>query len=232
MGSLDKGNMLDPMQMERYILMAEKFVHQFRSPLTGVNGYIELLKEKETSVAGLKYLNKVEEGLNESFSMLKRTEFFAQPVSVQPTWFSLDLFIQTIRQSFDKTNNENILFSAPDNQMEIFSDFHALTQIVTELLNNALESDSADDHSVYFNIFAEGTIQIKNEVTGLTDQDLSHLFLPFYTTKSLHMGLGLPICQHFCQELSAPLQASLDHDRQVICFQLNEIKMAPSRANN
>ena len=81
--------MQDHVHIKNYKLIAEKFVHQFRSPLTGVLGYIEMLKEDETSKKKKEYLEKVENGLNESFSILKQVEYFAQPVTIQRSRFTL-----------------------------------------------------------------------------------------------------------------------------------------------
>ena len=38
-------------------------------------------------------------------------------------------------------------------------------------------------------------IEVQDEGTGISDEELPHIFEPFYTTKRDGLGLGLPICQ-------------------------------------
>lgn len=209
--------MQDHVHMERYKQIAEKFVHQFRSPLTGVLGYIEMLKENETSTKKKEYLEKIENGLNESFSILKQVEYFAQPVSIQRTRFTLTEMLEAVRQNFRDSDLDRIKFTIPDQKIYITSDFLLLTRMLTELLRNAVEyGDEETTDPICFEFLENGTIVVKNQTYDLSPGDLEQFILPFYTTKALHIGLGLSICDHYSQKLSSPLELSLESDTIVL----------------
>jgi PAS domain S-box-containing protein len=75
----------------------------------------------------------------------------------------------------------------------------AIQQVLVNLLHNAFEA-SADTAGHERKVVVEARhtdseleVLVRDAGVGLTDEDLEHLFQPFYTTKVEGMGLGLPI---------------------------------------
>ncbi|MFJ7356433.1 sensor histidine kinase [Phyllobacterium sp. NPDC097923] len=54
----------------------------------------------------------------------------------------------------------------------------------------------------------ESIIRVSDNGPGLSDDTLSQLFQPFFTTKSDGMGLGLSLCQRIIQRASGVLTAA------------------------
>ena len=61
-------------------------------------------------------------------------------------------------------------------------------------------------------------IDILDGGTGINDENLSHLFNPFFTTDQAGTGLGLYLSQAFCEANQARLLYVPEHEKT--CFRL------------
>jgi signal transduction histidine kinase len=70
----------------------------------------------------------------------------------------------------------------------------AVSSVLSEIVKNAIES-SGRDKVVVEVVAAENVVKfvVVDRGKGVPEEDLSKIFLPFYTTKSKHLGLGLAI---------------------------------------
>jgi two-component system NtrC family sensor kinase len=78
-----------------------------------------------------------------------------------------------------------------------------LHQVVVGLLRNALEA-SPPEHTIRVRLapdpFGERpgiALEVSDEGSGISPEDLERIFDPFFTTKGSQQGLGLALCQHF-----------------------------------
>ncbi|MDA4631736.1 ATP-binding protein, partial [Escherichia coli] len=89
-----------------------------------------------------------------------------------------------------------------------------LEQVIHNLLRNALDAlNQSEQMNKRITIETraepnESIIRVSDNGPGLSDDTLSQLFQPFFTTKSDGMGLGLSLCQRIIQRASGVLTAA------------------------
>ncbi len=80
---------------------------------------------------------------------------------------------------------------------KIFGDVQQLEQVFINLLNNSIDSITANGNIIIRIIrktaeFGESVIiTIEDTGTGISDETLQKIFIPFFTTKAIHQGTGL-----------------------------------------
>jgi signal transduction histidine kinase len=108
-----------------------------------------------------------------------------------------------------------------------------LQQVILNLIVNAIHAMSGVDarrdlHLSTANIASEGTlVAVRDSGSGLSHDQLSRLFEPFYTTKPDGLGLGLPICRAIIEAHGGRLWATPNEPHGAV-FQFT---LPPSRTN-
>ncbi|MGF1670555.1 MAG: sensor histidine kinase [Balneolaceae bacterium] len=209
-----------------YSVIAEQFVHQFRSPLAGISGYLELLREHIETEKGRELLGKTEPAMNELFTMLDRIEEFAQPVSANITTFSFDQFQALMNELIGSDEIKKVTIQNEDQIKTITSDYYLLGKIIMELLVNALEASSRKkDDSVILSFSSDGKIEVENSISPAYTFDISRLYIPFYSTKAKHLGIGLALCEKYCRKLNLTLSETICNKTNTIRFQIRNVLM-------
>lgn len=102
-------------------------------------------------------------------------------------------------------------------------DPYQLEQVLTNLINNGLRFSSKAHPHAYVTLEVNDMgrylhIDVIDEGTGVSPNDLQYLFNPFFTTDHQGTGLGLYLSQAFCQANHADLQYVPNH--QHTCFRI------------
>lgn len=107
---------------------------------------------------------------------------------------------------------DQAVFLEVENQLAVSSfpgDSQKLQQVLVNLIKNAVEASCED--SVVSLIFQQSKeyliISVKDQGSGMSQEELSQIFQPFYTKKSAGTGLGLPICQRIIEAHEGILSA-------------------------
>ncbi len=80
----------------------------------------------------------------------------------------------------------------------VLVDPRQLEQVLINLIGNAIdELESKDDSTIEVSVFksrtGKDTIEIRDNGSGISDENISNIFMPFYTTKKMGTGVGLSI---------------------------------------
>lgn len=209
-----------------YAKIAEQIVHQLRSPLSGISGYVEMLQDQETTDSKLKILEKIDAGLRDTFLLLNRIEKFAQPVSANITTFEFNQFIESIDRFIGHANMKRVIINADEKINTITTDFYLLGNILKELVYNAFQaSENLEDDKVIIRFKKRGSIEIENRIDDEEYPDFDRFFLPFYTNKARQPGLGLSLCKKYCRSINLTLTPITTGDKDVIIFKVGNILM-------
>ncbi|WP_417615814.1 sensor histidine kinase [Oceanisphaera sp.] len=105
----------------------------------------------------------------------------------------------------------SILWPEGLEQHWVTGDIGRIEQVLVNLISNALQA-MAEQPSPRVEIRLHSTPQwvqlsVRDQGPGLSPDTLSHVFEPFYTTKSAGMGLGLSISQRIVHSLNGRLEA-------------------------
>ncbi len=98
----------------------------------------------------------------------------------------------------------HITISLEDPELTIFADEKLLSQVVLNLVRNAIQSfDNQKDKGVVIRagIQADSTkfIEVKDNGSGIAPEQLSDIFVPFFTTKEDGSGIGLSLSKRVMQ---------------------------------
>lgn len=92
----------------------------------------------------------------------------------------------------------------------IIGDTPAIDKVIANILDNAIEATEEVDNPE-IEVKASGTddfviISVKDNGTGISEQDISKVLLPLFSTKSGKQGMGLPIAKKLLFKMDGQIE--------------------------
>ncbi|MEQ4490289.1 MAG: PAS domain-containing sensor histidine kinase [Dehalococcoides mccartyi] len=176
-------------------------VHELKTPLTPIVLNSEMLEDnlegKHKKLADNIKLSSLEllARINELYDMAKGE---VGTLQINRTWISLFDLINEIASVLSPSLNSKQLslqlFFRP-HLPPVYADQNRLKQVLVNLLNNAITFSLPKNKITMICGFNQKyvTIEIMDEGTGISEDDLHKLFKPYVLTKSDGLGLGLAL---------------------------------------
>ncbi|WKD29174.1 HAMP domain-containing histidine kinase [Halomonas sp. KG2] len=185
--------------------------HDLRTPLASMQGYIESLKLRRDRLSpqeqdrfldiALKEGRRLSRLVDELFELAALEAREKQPVS-EP--FPLAELVHDVVQKHDQTARDNHLaltLSGNPALPTAYADLAMTERVLDNLISNAIAYSPAGGHIdvVLSQTNGEPQVCIQDSGPGIAEQDLPHIFDPFYRGETSsgagHAGLGLAIAR-------------------------------------
>jgi two-component system sensor histidine kinase HydH len=196
--------------------LAAGVAHEIRNPLSSIKGFATYFKERyqdipqdqQTATIMIQEVDR----LNRVVSQLLE---FARPVTVKPQPTNLKSLIDdSIKLIENQTAEKRIAVKTRTSisATDIMVDPDRMGQVMLNICLNAIESmDGGGELNIELAPGEEAggvEIQISDSGGGISPQDLSKIFDPYYTTKSSGTGLGLAITHNIIEALGGQIKVS------------------------
>ncbi len=170
--------------------------HELNTPLANILGFTELLKERITDPSAIRDLEKIVDNAIFSREVVKKLMFFACEMPQRMKLVALIPVVENILKLLGpslRTKNINLTKSFGDDSIELRADTVQLTQVIFNLIMNAIYFSPKNGHiGIDINDIGKTVqIRISDEGPGIDDKNEDKVFEPFFTTKPLGEGSGL-----------------------------------------
>lgn len=218
--SLERAN-TELKQAQDEIIRSEKFAsvgrlsagvaHEIGNPIGIVLGYLELIKKGKTSEEETRdFLDRVESEITRINVIIKQLLDFSRPSSGKPEKKHVHQLIKdaiNMMRPQPMMGEIQIHLELEASKDEVFVDPNHLQQVFLNIILNAADAlmdknpSYRADYTKALTItsmdadpFVE--VRFKDNGMGIPDEEISHVFDPFYTTKDpgKGTGLGLSVC--------------------------------------
>ena len=189
--------------------MSSMIVHDLRGPLQVISNSLYMMKthpEKQEIFTGYisEAINRCNDMLNELSTSTKKTPLNLEKTSVEDIINDASLQLELV---------ENVKYDKIiETQTELYLDKLKFRRIFDNLFKNAVEAMPAggkitvsvkeDQNDVIIKVMDTGT--------GIQKERLSSLFVPFQSTKSRGMGLGLAFCKNAVESHGGEISVESD----------------------
>ncbi|WP_299513179.1 PAS domain-containing sensor histidine kinase [uncultured Rummeliibacillus sp.] len=178
--------------------MAASIAHEIKNPMTSLKGFTDLMKMTATD-ENKRYLSvidseiqRIENIVNEFLNLSKPGDYEMNVISIR------ELLKETIELMQPQALIHNIRIEFEESNLgedHILGNKHKMKQVFINLLKNAIEvmpTGGSIKINCSYDYQKQVTITVQDEGTGMSEQQLQNIFMPFYTTKPEGTGLGLP----------------------------------------
>ena len=146
------------------------------------------------------------ERLEELVSFIGRIAELAKLPHPEPQWHSVDDFMHELmaRYALQLREQQNIalIYRAEKPNMEFYADRFLLMRVFENVLKNAAESISDRAGEIRIEVVGQGehcTFLVSDNGSGITPEQQTQLFMPFFSSKATGQGLGLLLCREILQ---------------------------------
>jgi signal transduction histidine kinase len=181
--------------------LSASIAHEINNPLAGVLTYTKLMAKKisgdtlDKEVA-LDYLAKMESEVGRCSRIIRNLLDFSR--QAEPTLRLVDVN-QVIEQVLAMVGHQaqlqevDVVRELSPSLPKVMADFDKLQQVFTNLTLNAIQAMSGGGKLTLRTSVANGQVRIDVQDTGcgISKENLSKLFTPFFTTKEKGSGVGL-----------------------------------------
>ena len=205
-------------------------IHDVRTPMNAVMGFLELLSLKELNKEKKEYLDTALKSgetmvtlINDALDISKMA---SGKMSIEKVAFSpleeLSDVARLFHNTAKKKNISLITFYDPNLPLEIHSDYHRIKQIMNNLLSNAVKFTPEKGEIIlelHYDKDRDGlTVSIKDNGIGIAEDMQKNIFTPYTQEKNSTSreyggtGLGLSISQQLSVLLGGKLQLESKED--------------------
>ncbi len=207
---------LDEKEIESWMKLIRVLMHEIMNSITPITSLSESLsriynkagvpvspdqvttKTISTTLQGLNVIEKQGKGLMsfvESYRKLTRV-----PEPEKRLFRVGDLLnrVQVLYSSLERSDRVDLSFSIKDPELEIFADQNLISQVLLNLVKNALEANEENRDGKIL-IVADINNNNRPEICvidngpGISEENLDEIFVPFFTTRQNGSGIGLSI---------------------------------------
>ena len=198
--------------------MSAGIAHEFKNSLATISGYAQMLA-KESGESNQKFAAKIA-AETESLARIV-TEFleFARPHGMSRQIVDLRPVLEDCAQ---EAGVDLQLSGTP--HMRVSGDSVLLRQAISNLLRNSAEAarNGARVKVAVSGSLREDKLQVSlaDNGRGIAGEDLSRIFIPFFTTKNTGTGLGLALVHRIITEHGGSIAVSSDPNGTVFTLSL------------
>ena len=205
--------------------MSAGLAHEIRNPLGAIKGAAQVIQEQSADDQGSEFVRIIVEEVDRLNTVVSQFLDYARPMQLDRDPVSLGPVLRNTVRMIDTDgvpDGVTIDLDLADELPPVPADVEKLRQVLLNLVRNGLEAMqgggelriSARHHRALRRVRPLGStgnqrrlgalinplagaieISIEDQGDGISPEDLSRLFIPFYTTKNAGNGLGLPICE-------------------------------------
>lgn len=186
--------------------------HEIRNPLTSINFNVQLLAKKgDTGDAARNLIKDTQEGIDRIRILIKGMLDFAKPSLPSLKSDSLLRVVQgsiALLESQLKEKKVEVRCEMQDNLPPVVLDAHQIQQVLVNLLLNGMQAmpeggvirivshlqNASGKHGDHIQL------QVIDQGSGISRDNLSRIFNPFFTTKPEGTGLGLSIVHKILEQ--------------------------------
>jgi two-component system nitrogen regulation sensor histidine kinase NtrY len=238
----DIKNELDEKEVESWMKLIRVLMHEIMNSITPITSLSESLsniystggkpvlpeqinsKTIATTLQGLNVIKEQGKGLMsfvESYRKLTRV-----PEPVKKTFRVSDLMgrVQILYNSLENSASTKMSVLLTNPELEIFADQNLISQVLINLLKNALEANENSDGAKIEVTAIEGLnnhpeICVTDNGPGISAENLDEIFVPFFTTRQNGSGIGLSISRQIMKVHGGNLKVrSVPFKETVFCL--------------
>ena len=205
--------------------------HEFRTPLTLINGPIKKQLENNPNPDLKKDLILVENNTNRLLDlvnqMMELNKLDTGSLKLNPEKIHLGGFILSLLEPFEYlAKNRNLIFSHSLGPMPVtLFDPDIMEKIVGNLLGNAIKYTSEGGNIDFKAVVTETNqliINVSNDIDSILEEDTNKLFERFFQASHTNegTGIGLSLVKELVEHLQGTVNASYSDDHKRITFEL------------
>lgn len=235
----DVSHELSNQEVDSWIKLIRVLTHEIMNTITPVTSLSEtLLKEldnEEQNAAELQPTEqaKLKQGLEtihktgtELLAFVNNYRRFTHVPQPQPALFYVEPFLERMAMLC----NREVEIAVTPKDLLAYADESLISHVVTNLLKNAVEAFN-DLQSIpttkpfirlhaYTNEQEAVIIDVSNNAGLIPDDIASHIFIPFFTTKSEGSGIGLSLSRQIMRVSGGSLSLSQDKTQGITTFRI------------
>ena len=188
--------------------VAAQVAHEVRNPLSGLLLYSEHLKSR---VAGklpendAQLIDKIIATINHLTSTTEQILNFARPVTLAPRKVDLNRIVADVLQLLESEiagNGVETTLELPDSPVIGMLDEASIRAASLNLVLNAIQAMPQGGRLTIATRADNGRLrmEISDTGSGMSPDQLKQLFVPFNSTKSRGLGLGMPYAQKIMEQ--------------------------------
>ena len=200
-------------RMSSLSTLAGALSHDLNNALAVVSGNLELLREVVTDENALTMLDDIRTGAESARELTTRFITFSKGPGPLLKPLAMAPWLQRITHAFRAGNDVPIEIDCADEQAHVAADEYQLTQVLLNLLLNAVQSsEERKPIEIAVTPYPGGdspawSIAVRDRGPGIDAEILPRIFDPFFTTKPGGTGLGLASAWRIIQE----------HEGELVC---------------
>jgi signal transduction histidine kinase len=204
--------------------IAAHISHEIRNPLVTMGGYARRIMQISKDHAKSENINKAAQIILKESERLEKilsnVMDFTRPTKYIKDFNNINDVVQDtvdlLRNIFLEKKIDLKLTLNKDLPL-VKSDFNQLKQVMLNLLQNSLDVTPGDG-SIYLTTTSDNefvTISLKDDGTGIEEEDPNVIFEPFFTTKVTGVGLGLAIVKKIIKDHNGEITVRNRDDKGV-----------------
>ncbi len=194
--------------------------HEIRNPLGAISHAAQLLQESEELPSGDRRLAQIIQDHSRRMNIvIENVLQLSRRRQAEPQLLDLKYWLHRFASEFRQNlpEQQTLHLKTCSGSLQTRMDPHQLTQVITNLVQNGLRYSSQchPQGQVWLDLFRDPVsdlpvLEVLDDGPGVQDDQLQHIFEPFYTTDNKGTGLGLYISRELCESN----QARLDYQRR------------------